>query len=138
MHAIIKQPGAPRKIGWHRDYPNRYLCGRESGHVRVMLCLDGMNERNGATRFMPGSHRISDAQAAEEKDAGIRHDLEAGAGVAAFCPPGGLVLIHPKVLHGSPPNESDRPRRNVVLQVGGDDVTGKETESITGVAIGRR
>ena len=116
MNVTIKHPRWGRALGWHRDYPNGYACPAASRFVRVMLCLDGMDEASGATTFVPGSHRIDDVAARSE--AGARAPPSPGDVVAVRCAPGDLVLIHPKVLHGGGMNTSERPRRNVVLQAG--------------------
>ncbi len=116
MNVTIKHPRWGRALGWHRDYPNGYACPAASRFVRVMLCLDGMDESSGATTFVPGSHCIDDAAARER--AGAAASPPPGDVVAVRCAPGDLVLIHPKVLHGGGMNTSVRLRRNVVLQAG--------------------
>jgi len=130
---ILKHPRFGRRVGWHRDFPNGYMCTAESSFARAALCLDGMTEASGAIRFIPGSHAISDADARHEKADKVRHGLDDGAGVAADCEPGDVLLIHPKVLHGSPMNTTRQPRRNIILQAGTSTrfLNGKR-ESITG------
>lgn len=118
MNATTKHPHFGRAIGWHRDFPNSYLSGTDSRFLRVMVCLDGMAEHGGATRFLPGSHRVDDGYAIAEKSGGAKHRYAAHHGVAAACALGDLVLIHPKVIHGGPANTSALPRRNVIVQVG--------------------
>ena len=134
MNATIKHPHIGRRIAWHRDFPNRYITSPASDHMRIMVCLDGMAVDGGATRFIPGSHLISDEAARSASDA--RHELDPYAGEVAVCEPGSFVLIHPKVLHGSPINDSGKLRRNIVIQVGTRDarVIG-EKESITGLPL---
>ena len=137
MNATIKQPLSGRAIRWHRDFPNGYLCGPRSDFLRVMICLDGMVEAGGATRFIPGSHLVNDSVAIEEKRRGARSDLNEFDGVAAECTPGDVVFIHPKVIHGSPANRSNRIRRNIIVQVGvgTSDLVGP-FESVTGFRLG--
>lgn len=119
MNVTIKHPRFGRAIGWHRDFPNRYACPPSSCFLRVMLCLDGMTEAGGATAFLPGSHRIDDAEAEALSASPIRQPPPSpGEAVLACCDPGDLVVIHPKVLHGGGINTSAAPRRNIVLQVG--------------------
>lgn len=110
-------------ISWHRDFPAKYLCPSGPSFLRVMACLDGMSDANGATRFRLGSHRA----AADES----------GGAETALCPPGSLLFIHPQVLHGGEPNASNAPRRNVVMQWGraDDPVRGPEAlEAMTNFA----
>lgn len=121
MNVTIKHPRFGRAIGWHRDFPNTYICTEGPDFLRLMLCLDGMDAQTGATGFVPGTHRVSDEAAREAK----RHDDTHGTSVpdpgtvqTVVCAPGDLVLIHPKVLHGGGMNTGARPRRNVVMQIG--------------------
>ncbi|MBR0666417.1 phytanoyl-CoA dioxygenase family protein [Roseomonas hellenica] len=118
MNVTIKHPGFGRAIGWHRDFPNRYACPESSRFLRAMLCLDGMTEAGGATAFIPGSHRIGDAEARVLFAAGRAAPPAPGDAVLACCEPGDLVLIHPKVLHGGGINSAATLRRNIVLQAG--------------------
>lgn len=137
MNVTIKHPRFGRSIGWHRDYPNEYICPEGSGFVRLMLCLDGMDEAMGATRFVPGTHLVADAQARREKQEAVGHLLPDDAGIALDCAAGDLVAIHPKVLHGGGINRSARPRRNVVLQIGraGEPLVTSEREDVTGTPL---
>ncbi|MET3498091.1 phytanoyl-CoA dioxygenase family protein [Variovorax boronicumulans] len=134
MNVTIKHPRFGRSIGWHRDFPNDYICPASSGFVRLMLCLDGMEEAMGATRFLPGSHRLSDAEALREKSEGTPPRPSDDEGMALECTAGDLVAIHPKVLHGGGINRSDRMRRNVVLQIGlaSEPLVTTEREGVTG------
>ncbi|MBS7809397.1 phytanoyl-CoA dioxygenase family protein [Roseococcus pinisoli] len=115
MNVTIKHPRFGRRIGWHRDFPNRYACPATPSFVRVMLCLDGMTEEGGATTFLPGSHLIDDAAARAHPRP---EEAQLHEAVPVLCDPGDLVVIHPKVLHGGGMNASGRARRNIVLQAG--------------------
>lgn len=123
-------------ISWHRDFPNRYLCPRSSSFLRLMICLDGMTENNGATRFVLNSHRISDAAA---RGAEARKEAEKTGAVieTAVCPPGSAVFIHPKIIHGGPPNTSPDERRNIIIQWGrtDDPILGPGTETLAGFSV---
>jgi phytanoyl-CoA hydroxylase len=96
--------------------------------LRTMICVDGMDEENGATLFVSGTH-LDNTRAA---------DLSPGdARIAkAVCPPGAVVAIHPLVLHGGSPNFSSKWRRNIVIQWGkrGERLVPGPRESITGTS----
>lgn len=131
-----KAPRGSRAISWHRDYPNQYMSPRRSRFVRVMVCLDGMDADNGGTQFVPGSHLITDEQAVENERGGFPAGQSDGPVETAACPPGSLVLIHPKVLHGGQPNRSGQPRRNIIVQWGPADepvCLYADQESLTGL-----
>jgi len=138
INVTIKQPRFGRAIGWHRDYPNTAYCTAQSDFLRLMLCLDGMAADSGATRFLPASHGISDAQAASDKDHGTWPRPAADDGICLACAPGQLVAIHPKVLHGGGMNTSERPRRNIVIQVGKASaaLTTDDRDLLTGMLLG--
>ena len=133
-----KAPRIGRAISWHRDYPNQYMCPQRSSFLRVMVCLDGMDEGNGGTCFVPGSHLVSDDEAAAMER--TTTEPPSSAVEVATCPPGSLVFIHPKVLHGGSRNASERPRRNLIAQWGPADepvCLYSEAESLTGLRATR-
>lgn len=109
-------------ISWHRDAANTYMPTESGRFVRAMICLDGMDAGNGGTSFRPGTHRDPAPDQVAE--------------VVPVCPPGAVVLIHPRVLHGGPPNHSDRRRRNIVVQWGrrDDPLRGDNRETLTGLS----
>lgn len=110
------------RLGWHRDFPNRYIAPHASTFCRVMIALDGMDRANGVTRFVVGSHRLSDA-AARRRDRIRKRVTRAMRVVDAVCPAGAAVVFHAKVLHGGKVNRSPRPRDNLVIQWGRAGVT---------------
>ena len=63
MNATVKSAHVGSKVGWHRDWPNKYLCGKTSNQVRLMLCVDGMRKCEGALDIVRGTHTISDEDA---------------------------------------------------------------------------
>jgi hypothetical protein len=65
---------------------------------------------------------------------------QAGAVIeTAICPPGSVVAIHPKVVHGGPPNGSLRQRRNLIIQWGRADdpiaTSAEGPETLTGLSV---
>ncbi|CAN5577554.1 hypothetical protein BH09VER1_BH09VER1_31960 [soil metagenome] len=101
-------------ISWHRDYPNGYICPRNSSDFfRFLIPLEGMNEENGCTLAIPNSHLLSDEEALlEPKDADL------ATAVPLIASAGAAVAIHPKVLHGGRENRSGRDRNLIVIQFG--------------------
>lgn len=104
------------RISWHRDFPNTLITLDSAQFCRIMVCLDGMTRSNGPTAFEPGTHRISDSSARRCK--GHRQARNPRRERLALCPPGSVVVIHPKVRHGGGVNRSLLPRRNVIVQWG--------------------
>ncbi|WP_340151428.1 phytanoyl-CoA dioxygenase family protein [uncultured Sneathiella sp.] len=126
----MKSPRIGSGINWHRDYPNRFISPVAPAMVRTMICVDGMTEAIGATRFLKQSHLPS-------KNMSVPDDYRAGDVITATCAPGSVVAIHPRILHGGGPNKAATPRRNIVIQWGREDVplATRATESITGKTV---
>ncbi len=123
-----KSPAIGSGISWHRDFPNRYICPENPLMLRTMICIDGMDEENGATLFVPGTH-LDNTAASDVSPADARI-------AKAICPPGAVVAIHPLVLHGGSPNFSSKWRRNIVIQWGkrGERLVPGPRESIRGMS----
>jgi hypothetical protein len=71
---------------------------RDSPMLGFIFMVDEFREDNGATRFVPGSHRISSNDRAESLATG---------------PAGSMILHNGCVLHGHSANLSDKPRRSI-------------------------
>ena len=105
-------------IGWHRDYPNHYICPAESkSFLRFLIPLEPMDAENGCTQAIPGTHELGDAEARRLKEAKEKNydltdaiDLEAGSG--------DVLAIHSLAVHGGGENRSGRHRNVIVAQYG--------------------
>lgn len=76
--------------------------------VGFILMLDDFRPDNGATRFVPGSHRS--ATVVNDAGDGAQDD---GGSVPACGPAGSMILYNGSILHGHGANESDAPRRSL-------------------------
>jgi ectoine hydroxylase-related dioxygenase (phytanoyl-CoA dioxygenase family) len=76
--------------------------------VGFILMVDEFRPDNGATRFVPGSHRWPDAP---EDVIDPRADYEGQ--VLACGPPRSLLIFHGSAWHGHTANTSARPRRSL-------------------------
>ncbi len=104
-------------MSWHRDYPNEGLCPRKSEFFRALIPLEGMDEENGCTLVIPGTHCVSDERAIEankEKP----WDLDLDRAISLNLAPGDTAAIHSKVVHGGGVNRSSRERNLIVIQLG--------------------
>lgn len=109
-----KPPHIGPNIAWHRDYPNEFICPRRSDHFfRILIPLEPMDESNGCTLVLPGTHHLTD-------EAALTQPKEADYSQAAplILQPGDAAAIHPKLLHGGRENRSERERNLIVLQFG--------------------
>jgi ectoine hydroxylase-related dioxygenase (phytanoyl-CoA dioxygenase family) len=70
--------------------------------MNVAWCLDDFTEANGATRFVPGSHKLNRAPRPDEADA---------ATVAMVAPAGSIVVFESRVWHKTGFNSTASQRR---------------------------
>jgi hypothetical protein len=100
---------------FHRDTPFEDFTA--SNTILTILCLDDMNDDNGATAFVRGSHKVSDEEAKKpvwrEVDA-RREDL--GEKVTVRCPAGSALFFNTKTLHAAGHNRSERPRYTIIAE----------------------
>lgn len=105
LQARTLRPGSPAR-GLHvdvaRQSPDWPLLG-------FILMVDEFRPDNGATRFVPGSHRRTDIQAGEIPEALIRDGDQA----PACGPAGSLLVFDGSAWHGHGTNASTEPRRSI-------------------------
>ncbi len=102
---------------WHQDYGvwSRDDEMPEPRAMNLAIFLDEVNEFNGPLYFIPGSHRGGVIEAGHDTATTsyplwtIDNDtmgrlVDAHGIVAPKGPPGGAVLFHCNLVHGSPPN----------------------------------
>ena len=108
-----KLPGAATAVKWHQDFP--FTPHSNDDLVTALLMLDDVTEDNGPLQVVPGSQRgeihelwhdglFTGAVADQVADA-----CQARA-VTCTGSAGSLCLMHTRLLHGSAPNLSSRPR----------------------------
>ncbi|MEO8205524.1 MAG: phytanoyl-CoA dioxygenase family protein [Chthoniobacterales bacterium] len=104
-------------ITWHRDYPNQYICTRDSRHFfRVLIPLEAMIRENGCTEAVAQSHLISDEEAVRQNE--IKCRIPSEETIALEVNPGDAVAIHSKLFHGGRENRSAKDRNLIVVQFG--------------------
>lgn len=99
-------PGEPAQV-LHRDdsiYP--LPTPHQEVVLNTMWALDDFTVANGATRFVPGSHRWE----------GDRYPSEEAEIVQAEMPAGSVIFYSGHVFHGGGANNTDRPRLGVILE----------------------
>lgn len=108
-----KLPGAATAVKWHQDFP--FTPHTNDSIVTALLFVDEVTEENGPLEVVPGTHRgeihslwhggrFTAAVADEVAEASQRR------AVRVLGPAGACCFMHTRLLHGSAPNRSDRPR----------------------------
>jgi len=116
-------------VAWHQDY-SYWTRTTPMSHLTCWIGLDDSTVDNGCLQYVPGSHRWDLLPIT-----GLAGDMNAIRGVldddqweqfqnpvAIELKAGECSFHHPLMVHGSFANQTDRPRRAVVLNVVQDGV----------------
>ena len=108
----MKNPDHGSAVQWHQDWA--FYPHTNDSILEVGIALDDMTEQNGALMVIPGSHRGRVWDHHQDglfvgaiTDPAFRPDDAVPVTVKA----GGVTLHHVRMVHGSKPNQSSRPRR---------------------------
>ena len=119
-----KLPGAATAVKWHQDFP--FTPHSNDDLITALLMVDDVTGDNGPLQVVPGSHQ------------GQIHDLwhdgvftgAVADSVSEYClanaltctgKAGSLCLMHTRLLHGSGPNLSTRPRTLFITVYSAED-----------------
>lgn len=130
-------------VAWHQDY-SYWTRTTPLQHLTCWVGLDDATSENGCLQYIPGSHKwdlLEKIELAGSMDS--LKDLLTPAQVkqydnrvAAEMPAGYGTFHHPKMVHGSYENRSDRPRRAFVINVFADGTRSDTNEEIlSGVPV---
>ena len=115
-------------VAWHQDY-SYWTRTTPLAHLTCWIGLDDSTRENGCLRYVPGSHRWPDLPVT-----GLAGDMDSIQAVLTeeqkglFRPvaielkSGECSFHHPRMIHGSFANSTDRPRRATVINVFRDGV----------------
>ena len=117
----LKRPHEGSGFGWHQDSPYWiHDCDHVDQLPNVMLTFDNANESNGCLRLIPNSHKqgclpgTSDGSQLGGFFTSPDH-FDESRQVLMAVPAGSLIFFDAHTIHGSLPNESDQPRRAIIL-----------------------
>lgn len=105
LHGRNPLPGFGAQ-GLHADARPR-LRGEASSVLTALWMLDDFTRENGATRVVPGSHRLLGAVPKSFAQPGARHPDE----LVVTGRAGSVLLLNGHLWHAGGPNESSGPRR---------------------------
>lgn len=129
-------------VAWHQDY-SYWTRTTPLAHLTCWIGLDDSTRANGCVHYVPGSHRWPDLPVT-----GLTGDMDAiqtvlteeqkelFRPVAIELKQGECSFHHPRMIHGSYANTTDRPRRATVINVFRDGVMSNADEPLlTGVPV---
>jgi phytanoyl-CoA hydroxylase len=112
----IKESEGGSPVEWHQDWG--FFPHTNDSSLALGIPLDDMSLENGCLMVVPGSHR---GPTYDHHQDGIFAGAVDPAGIEEHAVPielraGGVSLHHIRMLHGSAPNLSPRPRRLLLFQ----------------------
>jgi phytanoyl-CoA hydroxylase len=109
--ALLKPPLIGREKPWHQD--NAYFnLPAETPVIGVWIALDEALPENGCMYVVPGSHQAGPVVHWKRRDWQICDtDVAATQALTVPLPPGGALIFHGLLHHGTPPSHSNRRRR---------------------------
>jgi ectoine hydroxylase-related dioxygenase (phytanoyl-CoA dioxygenase family) len=144
-----KLPGAKTAVKYHQDFP--FTPHSNDDIVTALLMVDEVTQENGPLEVVPGSHEgpihglWHDGVFTGAVAGGVERDAMAKS-VACTGPAGAVCLMHTRLLHGSAPNRSQRPRTLFICVYSAEDAvplapnpvpSTQEGEIVRGRATGR-
>lgn len=109
-HAIYKPPHNGSETPWHQD--EAYVVGGQPETVHFWLALQDVSMDMGCMQFLPGSHRTGTRPHRPRTAAAAMLATDVGAVDPVVVPlsSGDVTVHHPRTLHYTGPNCTDRPR----------------------------
>ncbi len=113
--AMLKPPGIGREKPWHQDHAY-FDVPMHTCIVSAWVALDPADPENGCMHVIPQSHREGPVVHFKRRDWQICDtDIARNRITAVALQPGGVLLWHGRLHHGSPANRTDRRRRALQL-----------------------
>ncbi|MFF4804430.1 phytanoyl-CoA dioxygenase family protein [Streptomyces sp. NPDC001351] len=118
-----KPPRQKGVVAWHQDFSYQTYA-QPMNHVTCWIALDDADVSNGCVQYVPGSHKWGvllqrPSKIYTDPDSFTRQLTEEQRAkfhpVPAEVPAGSVLFHHPLTIHGSLPNQSDRPRRGTTV-----------------------
>ncbi len=126
---FCKPAGHGGNVAWHQDY-SYWNWTAPMAHLTCWIALDDVDEENGCLWYVPGSHLWP-----ELPPTGLTGDMDAVRSVLTdsqfadferrvpvILKRGQAAFHHPRTMHGSFPNVSNRPRRATLVNTVRDGV----------------
>lgn len=114
---MTKHPGYSSATLWHQDI--RYWSFDRPELVSVWLALGEENEKNGALKVIPGSHRLELDRGRLDSALFLRPELEENQALLATArsvplQPGDVLFFHCRLFHAAGMNLTDQVKQSLV------------------------
>ncbi len=119
-----KLPGSKTAVKWHQDFP--FTPHSNDDLITALLMVDEVTEQNGPLEVVAGSHKGEiyslwhDSQFTGAIDSETAEECQRQS-VMCTGPAGSVCLMHTRLLHGSAPNLSDKPRTLFIAVYSAED-----------------
>jgi ectoine hydroxylase-related dioxygenase (phytanoyl-CoA dioxygenase family) len=132
---FYKPPHDSGYASWHQD--SVYSGWHLTPSVSAWIALTPSEPSNGCMRAIPGSHQegvldhenvLDDPNLLNRRGERLRMDVDEAQAVDFVLQPGEMSLHHTNIVHGSGPNESDRPRIGFIVRFVTSRTTNRERE----------
>jgi ectoine hydroxylase-related dioxygenase (phytanoyl-CoA dioxygenase family) len=132
---FYKPPHDSGYASWHQD--SVYSGWHLTPSVSAWIALTPSEPSNGCMRAIPGSHQegvldhenvLDDPNLLNRRGERLRKDVDEAQAVDFVLQPGEMSLHHTNIVHGSGPNESDRPRIGFIVRFVTSRTTNRERE----------
>ena len=115
---MTKHPGYSSATLWHQDI--RYWSFDRPELVSVWLALGSENEKNGALKVIPGSHRLELDRGRLDSALFLRPELEENktllsSAISVPLQPGDVLFFHCRLFHAAGMNLTDEVKRSLVF-----------------------
>lgn len=113
----MKYPGFGSPVEWHQDWA--FYPHTNDDLLAVGVAIDDMTVENGALMVIPGSHKgptYNHHQNGYFVGAVNDPTFDPAGAVPVEVKAGGISIHHVRMLHGSAPNTSSKPRRLLLFQ----------------------
>ena len=117
----LKSPEFGSPVEWHQDWA--FYPHTNDDVLAVGIAIDDMRIANGCLMVVPGSHRgpVHDHHQDGYFVGAVTADGLADEAVPIELGAGDISIHHARLLHGSAPNRSDRPRRFLLFEYAAAD-----------------
>ncbi len=111
---LAKPAGKGGGFPMHQDYP--YFPHEKHTMLACSVYLDDADEENGCIRVVPGTHKLGPMECDPGGFYLPPQDYPVEDGTPCNAKAGDAVIFNYLTVHGSAPNRSTRPRRNILIQ----------------------